>query len=88
MPVSRDEFEQEQVDLALPLYALLTSNPDLAFTADELLQMLVDTSRGTTLGDVYQALGSLVNQERVQLKEFDGQRWYTVVRRRLGFRGR
>jgi hypothetical protein len=86
MPISREEFEQGRIDLALPIARLLAGFPDLAFTAEEVQQMVVEIEgRNSTLVEVEQALGSLVLEGRVQRKEMSGQQWYAIVRKRLGF---
>ena len=88
MPISRDEFEQGRIDLALPIADLLSRRPDLAFTAEEVQQMLRETSaRVATLKEVTEALESLVSQRQLEGKEIEGRQWYTypVVERRLGF---
>ena len=89
MPISREEFEPGRIDLTLPILRLLTKLPNLAFTADDVHQMLNDSeARGVTLEEVDEALKSLVAQEQIQEREIQGYRWYTVVEkieRRLGF---
>ena len=89
MPISREEFQLGSVDLSLPIAHILRTRPDLAFTIQELLVLLGETvARITGLEEVEQALDSLVSQGIVEVKELEGQRWYTVIgqgERRLGF---
>jgi hypothetical protein len=48
--------------------------------------MLIETDgRNAALDEVEQTLETLVAQARAQKAEFNGQQWYTIVRRRLGF---
>jgi cell division FtsZ-interacting protein ZapD len=42
-------------------------------------------AREAVLAEVEQALHTLVSQGRIEVKEIAGQRWYTMVVRRLGF---
>lgn len=86
MPISREEFEQRRIDPALPVAGLLADYPDLAFTVEDIQQMLEEIKgRNATLEEVQQALDSLVARGRVEKAEIERQQWYTVARRRLGF---
>jgi hypothetical protein len=88
LPISREEFEAGRIDLALPVASLLGSAPELAFTAVEIQRMLMETAaRDATLGDILDALETLVSQGKVQRKRVRGsvQEWYSIVRLRLGF---
>jgi hypothetical protein len=88
VPISREEFKQRRIDLTLPVVKLLSDRPDLAFTAEEVRQVLTTTSaRDATVQEVHQALEALVSHGEIEVAEIEGQRWYayTVVERRLGF---
>ena len=86
MPISQEEFEQERIDLSVPIADILADRPDLAFTAEEVGPLLVHiTARSATVDDVREALDRLASVGSVQRKDIAGQRWYTGVRNRLGF---
>ena len=89
MPISRGEFQQRRIDLTVPILDLLSGRSDLAFTVEDIQQVLLETSwRRAVLEEVQQALATLVSSGRVEVAEFEGHRWYTVVervQRRLGF---
>lgn len=66
----------------------MSDRPDIAFTAEDVLQILVRTSaRNVTAQEVQQALATLASQGQIEVAEIEGQQWYayTVVQRRLGF---
>ena len=87
MPISREELEQGRIDLTLPIMKILAGRPDLGFSPDEVQQLLVETEgRDAALAEVEKSLETLVLRERVQVREMEGRRWYTIVQRRLGFR--
>ena len=86
MPISREEWDQGVINPALPISDLLRSRPDLAFTVEDVLNMLIaEEGRGISVEDVEQALDILVSSGRIHKKETRGQRWYTIVQRRMGF---
>ena len=86
MPISREEFDQRRIDVAFPIVNLLSGFPDRAFTAEELMQLLVDLeARSATLQEIEQSLVNLVSESRVEQTEIRGQAWYIIIRRRLGF---
>jgi len=86
MPITRQEFDSDRIDLGLPIFDFLKDRSDLAFSAEELRHMLQQTTgRDVGIEAVEEALVSLVSQARVHRKEIAGQRWYTGIRRRLGF---
>lgn len=87
MPISRQELEEGEFDLTFPIVRLLADRPELGFSATEIRQLLREIDgRDVIVAEVERALQILVQRDRVQLNEMDGQRWYTVVQRRLGFR--
>jgi hypothetical protein len=86
VPISREEFEEGRIDFTVPIAHLLAEYPNMAFSLNEIHQMLTEIeSRNATLEEVEQALEALVSRERVQSKDIAGQRWYAMVQRRLGF---
>ena len=87
MPISREELEQGRIDLTFPITRILASMPDLGFSPDEVHQLLLETEgRRAGIAEVEEALEALLLRERVQVREMEGLRWYTIVQRRLGFR--
>lgn len=86
MPLSRREFEEGRIDLAVPIFEVLAGLSGVAFTAEEIRQMVARTyERNSALEETEEALADLISQERVESKEIENERWYTVVRRTLGF---
>ena len=86
MPISRDKFEHRRIDLTFSISDLLASHSDLAFTVEDVREMFTQTvGRNATMEEVEQALEALVSEGRVLKAEIEGQRWYTMVKRRLGF---
>ncbi len=86
MPISREEFRYRRIDLAFPIARLLEDWPDSAFTVEDIHQLLVDThGRYVEVNEVEQALETLITRHRVEKAEIAGQKWYAIVRRRLGF---
>ena len=59
---------------------------DQASTAEEVRQLLMDIEgRQAAIDDIVQALEALVAQQRVRKNEIEGQQWYNMRKRRLGF---
>ena len=89
MPISREEYRRGRIDLAIPVLDLIASRPDLAFTPEDVTQLLFQTAlRDASPGDVGLALETLLTQGQIEMREIQGSRWYTVVERedrRLGF---
>ena len=87
MPISREELERGRIDLTFPIKRVLASRSDLGFSASEIQLLLIEIEgRQAELGEVELALESLTLQGQVQVRELEGQRWYTIAHRRLGFR--
>ena len=87
MPISREELEEGRIDLTVPIVGILTSRPDLGFSAHEIQQLLLETDgRNAPIAEVERALEILLQRDRVQMGAIEDQRWYTIVQRRLGFR--
>ena len=89
MPISREEYRLGRIDLSIPVLDLLSSRPDLAFTSEDVRQLLFQTAFwDASPGDVGVALETLRVRGEVEVSEIQGSRWYTVVereQRRLGF---
>jgi hypothetical protein len=86
VPISGQEFEEGRINLSHPTLELLTNFSGIAFTSQEVQRLLIDANaRNAELEDIERALESLVREGRVQRKEIEGRRWYTVIRRRIGF---
>ncbi len=90
MPISREEFDSGRVDLALAIREVLAGNPGLAFTPEDLSQVLPHASgRESTPEDILVALNSLVADGAVEHKVIGGKSYYAILLirpRRLGFR--
>ena len=86
MPISREELEEGRIDLTFPIVRILTDNPNLGLSAEEVLQLLNEIDgRDPPIVEVERALEILIRRERVQARDVEDQRWYTLVQRRLGF---
>ena len=87
MPISREELEHGRIDLTFPIRRVLVDHSDLGFSVAEIQQLLAETEgRNTEFAEVEAALETLALRGQVQMREMEGQRWYTIVHRRLGFR--
>ena len=85
MPISREEFDRDRVGLPLAVSDLLSGSPVLAFTVDEVRQLLMESGAAEAgLDGVEGELDQLVSQGLVATREVEGQRWYAVVRSRFG----
>ena len=89
MPISRDEFDQGRIDLALPIAHLLAASPHLAFTVEEVSLLLLDAAaREVAPDEVREVLEALASGSQVQAKEIEGRWWYTyrtIGERQFGF---
>lgn len=75
MPISRNEFDQGRIDLALPITHLLATSAHLAFTVEEVMLLLLDTAaREAGPDEVKEVLESLASGGQVQAREIEG-RW-------------
>ena len=71
MPISREEFDRRRIDLDVPIADLLAADPDLAFTAGEVGQLLEEHSgKNFPLEHVEEALEFLASQERLEVSAF------------------
>ena len=91
MPITFEEYGAERIDLAVPIHKLLGDRPDLAFSSEDIMDMLIHSQmRNASYEEVVMALERLVAGGRAAAKEIEGGRWYTiaqaVTRRRIGFR--
>lgn len=87
MPISRQELEEGEFDLTFPIVRILADRPEFGFSAIEIRQLLREIDgRDVIVAEVERALQILVQRDSVQMNEIKDQRWYTVIRRRLGFR--
>jgi hypothetical protein len=85
-PISGQEFEEGRINLSHPIFELLAHFSGIAFASEEVQRLLIDTiGRNAELEDVETALESLFSEGRVQRKEIAARRWYTVIRRMIGF---
>ncbi len=86
MLISRGEFRRRRIDLSLAIAELLADNSELGFTVDEVRRLLIETSGiNEDLTAVEHGLETLVSQGRAETAEIDGEQWYTIAERRLGF---
>ncbi len=68
MPISREELEEGRIDLTIPIVGILTSRPDLGFSAHEIQQLLLETDgRNAPIAEVVWALEILFQLDIVQL---------------------
>ena len=65
MPISRTEFEKSELDPGFVLEEFLRSNPDLAYTAEELVVEMASNRVALTIEEVQGILGDLEKRERV-----------------------
>lgn len=87
MPISRREFESGELDLSLLLIGFFHSNPDYAYTVEELIGELV--SRGVSLSEeeMRNALSSIEARGRIESKTLrGGVVYYIYSKPGLGFR--
>ena len=89
MPISREEFDAGHLDLSLPIRRLLQGSSETAFTLEEVQELFERaTGRTVSLDQETQALDRLVAQEQMERTEIDGEPYYVIIRRRIGFRWR
>ncbi len=85
MPISREEFDRDRVDSSSAVCDLLSGSPGLAFTLEEVRQLLMEVgATEAALEGVEEELDQLISQGLVGSREMGGQRWYVVVRSRFG----
>ena len=80
MPISREEFDAERVDISIPIVQLLEANADLAYTTLEVQQRLLERfGRVASPGEVGAALINLFEAGLVERKEIGLQLRYAIV---------
>jgi len=86
VPISSESesFEGGRIVASGEVLRFLRSNPDEAYTGEEIRRALViDT--GLTMEQILVALTDLVSQRRVESKQVDWDIYYRVVRQAIGF---
>lgn len=69
MPISRNEFDQGRIDLALAIAHSLATSAHLAFTVEEVSLLLLDTeAREVTPDVVKEVLESLASEGQVRAR--------------------
>lgn len=91
MPVSREEFRAERIDLVARIRDILESFPDHGLNAEDVRDALAHTGvRYASSQEVVDALEQLVSEGSAEARDFAGSRWYAIIEteppRRLGFR--
>ena len=77
MPTSRQEFDEGRLDLSVPILEFLSLRNGEAFTADEVLDELINYyGPRVTQTEVVVALDDLVKSDRLESKEFAGAEWF------------
>ena len=77
MPISRRDFEGGRLDLSVPILQFLSLRNGEAFTADEVLDELLNYyGRRVTQTEVVVALEDLVKADRLESKQFAGVEWF------------
>ncbi len=90
MAISREEFDSDSVDLAVPIRQILEEHHTLALDAQIVRELLAHTKyRTASYEEVVLVLDRLIDLGVCESKVLQGTRWYTIVisepRRRLGF---
>lgn len=76
MPISRQEFDDGRLDLSVPILQFLSLRNGEAFTADEVLDELLNYyGRRATETEVVLVLEDLVNADKLESKQFAGAEW-------------
>ena len=86
MPISRREFESGELDPSLLIIEFLRSNPDNAYTMEELMEELASRGVNLTTGEMQNILDSLEKREKIEAKASIGVVYYIYRKPRLGFR--
>lgn len=81
MPISRQEFDDGRLDLSVPILQFLSLRNGEAFTADEVLDELLNYygrrhGRRVTETEVVVVLEDLVKADKLESKQFAGAVWY------------
>lgn len=86
MPISRKEFESGELDPSLLIIEFLSSNPDYAYSLEELVEWLASRGVNVKVEELRAILRSLEEQEKVEVKMKVGMVYYIYRKPRLGFR--
>lgn len=77
MPISRQEFDDGRLDLSVPILQFLSLRNGEAFTADEVLDELLNYyGRRVTETEVVVVLEDLVKADKLESKQIAGAEWY------------
>ena len=85
MPISRSKFESGELDPSLFLVEFLRSNPDYAYTMEELIEKLASKGIDLTAEKVESILRLLESRGRIESKMKYGVVYY-IYSKRIGFR--
>ncbi len=84
MPISRREFERGQWDPSRPVLELFFSDPDRAYTVDDVVKRLASEGLRVSSRRVAATLRSLEERGWIESRVLGRKRYY--IRIRLGFR--
>lgn len=85
MPISREEFERGKPDPALPILKFLRSNPDIAFSLEQLHNIVLSNQIDLNIEALEEILHSLESQGKIETKKIDDVVYYICFRRPIGF---
>ena len=83
MPISRSEFERDEIIDRFAILELFRTNRDLAYTLEDVIESLHSSGVNLSERQVEDILSSLERRGYLELKEVKGTRYYAY--RRLGF---
>ena len=82
MPISRQEFGDERLDLSVPILQYWGARSEEAFTAQEILDALSDIyERRATPAEVAVVLLDLVDASLLEMKQYAGMVLYAISNR-------
>jgi len=85
MPINRREFESGEPEPSLLVTGFLRSNPDYAYTMEELVSEVASREVDLTVEEVQSILGFLEAKGTVESKTVHGVAYY-IYRKVIGFR--
>ena len=85
MPISREEFEKSEADPALAILKFLRSNPDTAFSLEQLHSIVLSARIDLNIEALEEILRSLESQGKIETKKIDDVVYYIYYRRPIGF---
>jgi hypothetical protein len=85
MPISREEFEKGKPDPALPILKFLRSNPDIAFSLEQLYDIVLSSQIDLDIEALEMILRSLESQGKIETKKIDNVVYYISYRKPIGF---